>query len=105
MEPQGPTVDEAGGIDIDRATEHLSRAVNELAMALLTDASLSEASSTERQQFAKYLTIAKIKLENAIAVVRSGGPREAPASREAVDAASAGPGADEPAREVPFPGR
>ena len=63
-------------MDIDQATEHLSKAVNELAAALLMDSSLSAASSTERQQFAKYLTINKIKLENAIAVVRAGGPRE-----------------------------
>jgi ParB family chromosome partitioning protein len=61
---------------IDVATEHLSRAVNELALALQTDASLSEASGAERQQFAKFLTIAKIKLENAIAVVRSGDARD-----------------------------
>jgi ParB family chromosome partitioning protein len=60
---------------IDAATEHLARAVNELALALQTDASLTAASGTERQQFAKYLTIAKIKLENAITVVRSGNPR------------------------------
>jgi len=43
---------------IDVATEHLARAVNELALALQTDASLTEASGSERQQFAKYLTIA-----------------------------------------------
>jgi ParB family chromosome partitioning protein len=68
--------------DIDEATEHLARAINELALALQTDRGLAEASGAERQQFAKYLTIAKIKLENAITVVRSGdrrslgGPRE-----------------------------
>ena len=33
---------------------------------------LTEASSAERQLFAKHLTLAKIKLENAIAVVRAG---------------------------------
>jgi ParB family chromosome partitioning protein len=60
---------------IDVATEHLARAVNDLALALQTDAALGEASATERQQFAKYLTIAKIKLENAIAVVRTGDAR------------------------------
>jgi ParB family chromosome partitioning protein len=71
----GAAADGAGGMDIDEATEHLMRAVNELAAALQTDGSLSVATSSERQQFAKYLTISKIKLENAIAVVRSGGPR------------------------------
>ncbi len=60
---------------IDEATEHLARAVNELAIALQTDRGLAEASGAERQQFAKYLTIAKIKLENAIAVVRTGDTR------------------------------
>jgi ParB/RepB/Spo0J family partition protein len=61
--------------DIGRATEHLASAVNELADALRWDTSLSVATSADRQQFAKYLTVAKIKLENAIAVVRAGGPR------------------------------
>jgi hypothetical protein len=69
-EPDDPTIP-----GIDEATEHLARAVNELALALQTDSGLAEASGAERQQFAKYLTIAKIKLENAISVVRSGDPR------------------------------
>jgi len=68
-------VDDVAIPSIDAATEHLARAVNELALALQTDASLTAASGSERQQFAKYLTIAKIKLENAITVVRSGNPR------------------------------
>ena len=34
------------------------------------------ANAVDRQNFAKYLTIAKLKLENAIAVVRSGEPKE-----------------------------
>jgi ParB family chromosome partitioning protein len=62
--------------DIDQASEHLTTAVNELAEALRTDPALVEASEVERQQFAKYLTLAKIKLENAIAVVRAGDHRE-----------------------------
>ena len=33
---------------------------------------IAGASQSERQNFAKYLTLAKIKLENAIAVVRAG---------------------------------
>ena len=36
---------------IDVATEHLARAVNELALALQTDAGLAEASGMERQQY------------------------------------------------------
>jgi len=73
IEPDGPAVDD---VTIDRASEHLSTAVAELVDALMTDAALGEASSSERQQFAKYLTLAKIKLENAIAVVRAGEARE-----------------------------
>jgi ParB family chromosome partitioning protein len=65
-----------GELTIDAASEHLSWAVAELADALRHDVALREASSSERQQFAKYLTLAKIKLENAIAVVRAGEPRE-----------------------------
>jgi hypothetical protein len=72
IEPDGPAVDD---VTIDEASEHLSRAVAELADALVTDVALGDASSTERQQFAKYLTLAKIKLENAIAVVRVGESR------------------------------
>ncbi len=59
-------------VDIEGAAEHLKAAMDELAQALLTDVALAEASNLERQQFAKYLTLAKIKLENAIAVVRAG---------------------------------
>ena len=70
-----PGTEDTASMDIDEATEHLSRAVNELATALRADPALAEASATERQQFAKSLTITKIKLENAIAVVRAGGPR------------------------------
>jgi len=71
IEPEGSVVD-ADPVSIDVASEHLSAAVRELVAALSTDAALDEASSSERQQFAKYLTLAKIKLENAIAVVRTG---------------------------------
>jgi hypothetical protein len=64
------------GLDLDEATEHLAQAVNELTAALLADPALGDASSVERQLYAKSLTLTKIKLENAIAVVRSvGGPR------------------------------
>jgi ParB family chromosome partitioning protein len=69
IEPEGPAVDDP---TIDNAAGHLEAAVAELVTALATDAALSEASSAERQLFAKHLTLAKIKLENAIAVVRAG---------------------------------
>jgi len=71
IEIDGPDMD-AEPVSIDVASEHLSAAVRELVDALMTDVALAEASSSERQQFAKYLTLAKIKLENAIAVVRAG---------------------------------
>ena len=64
--------DHAGDVGLDVASDHLSAAIAELTAALTTDPALAEASGHERQQFAKYLTMAKIKLENAIAVVRQG---------------------------------
>jgi ParB family chromosome partitioning protein len=71
--PDGPAVD---AVDIDQASVHLDAAVKELIDALQTDPALAEASNNERQQFAKYLTVARIKLDNAIAVVRAGEARE-----------------------------
>jgi ParB family chromosome partitioning protein len=67
IEPEGPAI---GAPGLDVASDHLSAALAELTDALVTDPALAEASGYERQQFAKYLTMAKIKLENAIAVVR-----------------------------------
>ena len=67
IEPEGPAIGMPG---LDVASDHLSEALSELSAALVTDPALAEASGYERQQFAKYLTMAKIKLENAIAVVR-----------------------------------
>jgi hypothetical protein len=79
--PEGPAVGApppaVAAVDIDQAARQLSRAVDELVAALLGDAELAEASSADRQLFAKYLTINKVKLENAIAVVRVGGSRTA----------------------------
>ena len=69
VEPEGRAVDDP---TIDDAAGHLEQAVADLVEALATDAALTEASSAERQLFAKHLTLAKIKLENAIAVVRAG---------------------------------
>jgi ParB family chromosome partitioning protein len=69
VEPEGPAVDDP---TIDDAAGHLERAVAALVDALATDSALTEASTAERQLFAKHLTLAKIKLENAIAVVRAG---------------------------------
>ncbi len=82
IEPESLAIDQ---VDIEGAAEHLSVAMNELAQALLTDAALADASNDERQQFAKYLTLAKIKLENAIAVVRAGESHAPVGSRERRD--------------------
>ena len=73
--PIEPDPGPAMAIGIDVATEHLASAVEELSVALASDDSLGEASSMERQAFAKYLTVAKIKLDTAIAVVRAQEPR------------------------------
>jgi ParB family chromosome partitioning protein len=73
-------------LDLDQATEHLAQAVDELTAALRSDPALGEASSSERQLYAKSLTLTKIKLENAIAVVRSiGGPRRPGGGFEPLD--------------------
>ena len=48
---------------------------SELSGVLQAQAALATASSTDRQNLTKYLTIAKLKLENAIAVIRSNEPR------------------------------
>ena len=53
-----------------------SPASTRLAEARRSGVVLAESTPGERQSFAKYLTIAKIKLENAIAVVRASEPRE-----------------------------
>jgi ParB family chromosome partitioning protein len=57
------------------AKAHLADALDELSGVLQTQAALAGASSSERQNLTKYLTIAKLKLENAIAVIRSNEPR------------------------------
>jgi ParB family chromosome partitioning protein len=70
-------------VDVDHAARQLSHAVDDLVAALLGGSALSDATSADRQLFTKYLTVSKIKLENAIAVVRAGGGRE-PAGRHDV---------------------
>ncbi len=62
--------------DLQAAKERLAEALDELSVALRAQDALRGASTSDRQNFAKYLTIAKLKLENAIAVVRAGEPRE-----------------------------
>jgi ParB family transcriptional regulator, chromosome partitioning protein len=57
------------------AKARLSDALEDLSTVIREQEALRGATSTDRQNFAKYLTIAKLKLENAIAVVRSGDPK------------------------------
>jgi ParB family transcriptional regulator, chromosome partitioning protein len=52
-----------------------SEALDELSTVLRTKAALTTSSDSDRQNLAKYLTIAKLKLENAIAVIRAQEPR------------------------------
>ncbi len=52
------------------AKAHLAVALDELSAVLQSDGAMSEIETTDRQNLAKYLTIAKIRLENAIAQVR-----------------------------------
>lgn len=50
----------------------LAEALDELSTVLRSQATIREIDPTDRQNLAKYLTIAKLRLENAIAQVRSG---------------------------------
>jgi hypothetical protein len=56
------------------AKQQLNDAVEELLGVLRDPSLLGTIASTDRANLAKYLTIAKLRLENAIAVVRSGDP-------------------------------
>jgi ParB family transcriptional regulator, chromosome partitioning protein len=57
------------------AKQSLSEALDELASVLGSSEAMDEIGSVDRANLAKYLTIAKMRLENAIAVVRAGDPR------------------------------
>ena len=58
------------------AKQSLAEALDELADVLGSASVLAEIRDVDRQNLAKYLTIAKLRLENAITVVRSGKPLE-----------------------------
>ena len=58
------------------AKETLADALDQLADVLASETVLTEIREVDRANLAKYLTIAKIRLENAITVVRSGKPLE-----------------------------
>jgi ParB-like chromosome segregation protein Spo0J len=54
------------------AKGHLAEALDELVMVLRSPEALDAFGEVDRGNLAKYLTISKLKLENAIALVRSG---------------------------------
>ncbi len=54
------------------AKGHLAEALDELVMVLRSPEALDAFGDVDRGNLAKYLTISKLKLENAIALVRSG---------------------------------
>lgn len=56
------------------AKQQLNEAVEEMLDVIRNPEVLSAIGSTDRTNLAKYLTIAKLRLENAIAVVRTGDP-------------------------------
>jgi ParB family transcriptional regulator, chromosome partitioning protein len=57
------------------AKQSLSDALDELAAVLRSREALTQIGDTDRANLAKYLTIAKLRLENVITVVRSGDDR------------------------------
>lgn len=56
------------------ARDRLSGAVEELVGVLRQPEAMAEIPDVNRDNFAKYLTITKLKLENAIAILRAGSP-------------------------------
>lgn len=64
------------GDPLTAAKSRLAEALEDLSVVLREQDGLRGATDTDRQNFAKYLTIAKLRLENAIAVVRAGEPRD-----------------------------
>ena len=65
----------AGDDALMTAKASLSEALEDLA-AVLGPATISQIDTTDRQNLAKYLTIAKLRLENAIAALRVGEPKQ-----------------------------
>ena len=79
VEPEGWTPHTGGPEPIRddtlvTAKQQLNTAVEDLLDVLRNPEVLAAIGSTDRTNLAKYLTIAKLRLENAIAVVRSGDP-------------------------------
>ncbi|MGZ6344040.1 MAG: ParB/RepB/Spo0J family partition protein [Candidatus Limnocylindrales bacterium] len=60
---------------LQEAKGHLAEALDDLVEVLGSPDALTGIGDVDRSNLAKYLTIAKLKLENAIALVRSGEPK------------------------------
>ena len=69
--PRVPSGDDA----LQTAKDNFTDALEDLSSILRSQSALTSASDTDRHNLAKYLTIAKLKLENAIAVIRAQEPR------------------------------
>ncbi|MHB8398558.1 MAG: ParB/RepB/Spo0J family partition protein [Candidatus Limnocylindrales bacterium] len=68
----GPLTDES----LVTAKQQLAEAVEGLVGVLRAPAVMDSIGAVDRANLAKYLTIAKLRLENAIALIRSGEPRD-----------------------------
>jgi ParB family chromosome partitioning protein len=69
-EPVATTGGSVADDSLISAKAHLGEALDELSAILRSEAALSDIDSIDRQNLAKYLTIAKLRLENAITQVR-----------------------------------
>jgi ParB family transcriptional regulator, chromosome partitioning protein len=70
-----PTAAAAGDEALQIAKDNFAEALDELSSVLRSKSALTGASDTDRSNLAKYLTISKLKLENAIAVIRAQEPK------------------------------
>ncbi len=70
LEPVAPAEGPIADDSLIAAKAHLGEALDELSAILQSQAALADIDSTDRQNLAKYLTIAKLRLENAINQVR-----------------------------------
>ncbi|MHB8459362.1 MAG: ParB/RepB/Spo0J family partition protein [Candidatus Limnocylindrales bacterium] len=70
--PAGPLTDES----LVSAKQQLADAIEEFVGILRAPTVIESIGPVDRANLAKYLTIAKLRLENAIALVRSGEPRD-----------------------------
>jgi len=71
VRPPQPLTDDS----LINAKGHLAEALEELVQVLQDPAALGAIGGADRANLAKYLTITKLRLENAIAIVRAGEPR------------------------------